>query len=318
MQYILSSHNPDIMYTGTYRIYQSVGHLPTWFPVTDDLTDGVIFGARYHTISTLHESPLDPDLLYVGTTDGNVWRGNPASFNWTNISAGLPDRYVSSLKASPNLTDRVFVTHTGYKSNDFSPHLHRSDDRGATWTPISGDLPNLAVNDIFILPGHQDSILFVATDGGIYGTLDGGQHWERLGTGMPIVPVYDLEMNPVQRTLIAGTYARSIMTFPLDSLQIGDDVSTYNPGGGKPPKLTVTPNPASIQAKLVLEHLAPKQTTEVFIADLSGRIVWQQQFKNIEKQEIPLDAQNFAPGVYVAFARTQGKVWGQQKCVIAR
>jgi photosystem II stability/assembly factor-like uncharacterized protein len=318
MQYILSSHDPEIMYTGTYRIYQSYGHLPNWFTVSGDLTDGVAFGARYHTISTLHESPLDEDLLYVGTTDGNVWRGNPASLSWTNITTGLPDRYVSSVKASPNLTDRVFVTHTGYKSNDFSPRLHRSDDRGDTWTPISGDLPNLAINDIFILSGHQDSVLFVATDGGIYGTLDGGQHWERLGTGMPIVPVYDLEINPVQRTLIAGTYARSIMTFPLDSLQIGNDVSTYNPGGRKPPKLTVMPNPASIQAKLLLENLVPKETTEVFIADLSGRIVWQQQFKNIEKQEIPLDAQNFAPGVYVAFARTQGRVWGQQKCVIAR
>ncbi|HRI59382.1 MAG TPA: hypothetical protein PK228_06655, partial [Saprospiraceae bacterium] len=318
MQYFLSSHDPEIMYTGTYRIYQSYGHPPNWYPVSDDLTDGNIYGSRYHTISTLHESPLDADLLYAGTTDGNVWRGNPVSFNWTNITTGLPDRYVSSVKASPSLSDRVFVTHTGYKDNDFSPRVHRSDNRGDTWTPITGDLPNLAVNDIFILPGHQDSVLFVATDGGIYGSLDGGQHWERLGSGMPIIPVYDLEMNPVQRTLIAGTYARSIMTFPLDSLQIGDNVSTNSPGGLKPPTLVVTPNPVSIQAKLALDNLVSKHTTEVFIADLSGRIVWQQQFKNVDKQEIPLDTQNFAPGIYVVFARTQGKVWGQQKCVIAR
>lgn len=318
MPYLLSSHDPEIMYAGTYRIYQSYGHLPNWAPISDDLTDGVVFEGRFHTISTLHESPLDPDLLYVGTTDGNVWRGNPASISWTNITAGLPDRYVSSVKASPNLADRVFVAHTGYKDNDFSPRLHRSDDRGDNWTPIAGDLPNLAINDIYILPGHQDSALFVATDGGIYGTLDGGQHWERLGTGMPIVPVYDLEINPVQRTLIAGTYARSIMTFPLDSLQIGNNVSTYNPGGLKPPKLAVTPNPANVQAKLTLENLAPRQTTEVFIANLSGRIVWTQQFKNIEKQEILLNVQNFAPGVYIAFARTGEKTWGQQKCVIAR
>ncbi|GAB4497342.1 MAG: hypothetical protein OHK0019_30830 [Saprospiraceae bacterium] len=318
MQYIMSSHNPDIMYTGTYRIYQSFGHLPFWTPISEDLTDGVIFGPRYHTISTLHESPLNADLLYVGTSDGNVWRGNPSLFSWTNITSGLPDRYVSSVKASPTLSDRVFVAHTGYKSNDFTPHLHRSDNQGQTWTPISGDLPNLAINDIFILPGHQDSVLFVATDGGIYGTLNGGQHWERLGSGMPIVPVYDLEMNPVQRTLIAGTYARSIMTFPLDSLQIGDNVSTYNPGGIRPPALALTPNPVSVQAKLTLKNLAPKHLTEVFIADLSGRIVWQQQFKNIEKQEVLLDTQQFAPGVYVIFARTQGKVWGQQKCVVAR
>ena len=319
MPYLISSHDPEIMYTGTYRVYQSFGHAPNWFAFSDDLTDGVVFGTRYHTISTIHESPLDADLLYVGTTDGNVWRGNPTStFNWTNITAGLPDRYVSSVKASPNVADRVYVTHTGYRANDFAPRIHRSDNQGATWTPLAGDLPNLAINDVFILPGHQDSVLFVATDGGIYGSLDAGQHWERLGAGMPIVPVYDLEMNPVQHTLIAGTYARSIMTFPLDSLQIGDNVSTYVPGGLKSPRLTVTPNPASGKAKMVLSNLVAKHKTEVFIADLSGRIIWQQQFSNADQQEIPLDTQNFAPGVYVVFARTQGKIWGQQKCVIAR
>lgn len=318
MQYLISGHDPETMYTGTYRVYQGLGHLPNWFPISDDLTDGNIFGSRYHTISTLHESPVDGDLLYVGTTDGNVWRGNPGSFNWVNISAGLPDRYVSSVKASPSDADRVFVTHTGYKDNDFSPRIHRSDDRGVTWKAIAGDLPNLAVNDIFVLPGHQDSVLFAATDGGVFGTLDGGQHWERLGTGMPVVPVYDMELNPVQRTLIAGTYARSIMTFPLDSLQIGDNVSTYNPGGAQSPRLTMTPNPANVQAKLSLYNMAPKHTTDVFIADLSGRIVWQKTVRSVEQLEIPLRTDDFAPGVYIAFARTQGKVWGQQKCVIAR
>ena len=318
MQYILSRHDLETMYTGTYRVYQGFGHLPVWAPISDDLTDGIVYGSRYHNISTLDESPLDADLLYVGTSDGNVWRGNPGQQTWTNITADLPDRYVSSVKASPNIANRVYVTHTGYKSNDFTPHLHRSDDQGNTWTAISGDLPNLAINDVYVLPGHQDSILFVATDGGVYGSLDGGQHWERLGQGMPLVPVYDLDMNPVQRTLVAGTYARSIMTFPLDSLQNGDDVSTYTPGSQKPPVLAVTPNPANGHAVLVTENTSAKYDTEVFVADLSGRILRQEQFKGFLRREMPLDVQNLSPGLYLAFARTNGKIWGQHKFVVAR
>lgn len=318
MQYILSRHNLETMYTGTQRVYQGFGHLPFWFPISEDLTDGNIFGERFHTISTLDESPLDPELLYVGTTDGNVWRGAPSAQTWANITAGLPDRYVSSVKASPNITNRVYVTHTGYKSNDFTPHLHRSDDQGQTWTAVSGNLPNLAINDVYILPGHQDSILFVATDGGVYGSLNGGQHWERLGQGMPVIPVYDLEINPVQRTLIAGTFARSIMTYPLDSLQNGDDVSTYNPGGARAPELVVTPNPASGHALLITQNTSAQYETEVFVADLSGRILLQEQFKGFLRREMPLDVQNFPPGVYLAFASTNGKVWGQQKFVVAR
>lgn len=318
MQYILSRHDTEKMYTGTYRIYQSFGHLPFWFPISDDLTDGVIYGDRFHTISTLDESPLDPDLLYVGTTDGNVWRGNPDLGNWTDLSTGLPDRYVSSVKASPNVTNRVYVAHTGYKSNDFTAHLHRSDDQGDTWTAISGDLPNLAINDIHVLPGHQDSIMFVATDGGVYGTLNGGQHWERLGSGMPVIPVYDIDINPVKRTLIAGTYARSIMTFPLDSLQSDENVSTFNPGGSKQPTLIVTPNPANGLATLVTEHTSTQYETELIVADLAGRILHEEQFKGFLRRETPVDTQNLAPGVYVAFARTNGKTWGQQKFVITR
>jgi len=318
MQYAISQHDENVMYTGTYRIYQSFGHLPIWTPISQDLTDGIVFGSRYHTITTLHESPLDPDLLYVGTTDANVWRGRPASQDWVNITAGLPERYVSSVKASPTHMNRVFVSHTGYKSNDFSAHIHRSDNQGATWTPVVGDLPNLAVNDLVILPGHQDSIIFAATDGGVYGTINGGQHWERLGTGIPIVPVYSLGLNPTQQTLVAGTYARSLLSFPLDSLKKNENSNTFTPNSNVVPLLSISPNPASVRAVLKLENLSSDQLTELRIVDISGKTSFEKQLKVVGKHEEAIDLQDFAPGVYVAFARTGGKVWGARKFVVAR
>lgn len=318
MQYLISHHNPDVMYTGTYRLYLGFGHLPSWGAITEDLTDGDIFGARYHTISALDESPLDPEQLYVGTSDGNVWRVNPNTQSSTNLNAGLPDRYVSSVKASPNDPDRVFVSHTGYRDNDFTPRLHRSDNQGATWTPIVGDLPNLAINDIQILAGHQDSVIFVATDGGVYATLNGGQHWERLGTGMPFVPVYDLDINLTKKTLAAGTHARSIFSFPIDSLRIGENSSTFAPGGIAPPSLSVNPSLATSSTFLTVENLKSNQSTQVFITDMSGKVIWQQPFKGFGKHREELDLQSFAPGVYIAFARSNGKVWGTKKFVVGR
>lgn len=319
MQYLLSPHDPDVFFTGTYRVYQGFGHPPGWAPVSDDLTDGVIFGERYHTISTLDESPLTPNLLYAGTTDGNVWRGELNSQTWTNVTAGLPDRYVSCVKGSPGDPDRVFVSHTGYRDGDFTALVHRSDDRGDTWVAISGDLPPLAVNDLLILPGHQDSILFAATDGGVYGTLDGGQHWERLGAGLPFVPVYDLDLNVENRTLMAGTHARSILSFPLDSLQTGGESNTFSPQAGRLPRLIVTPSLASGGAVTVAaENLKPRQLTELFIVNLAGQICAQEQFGGQPNGVKVFDSQKFAPGVYVAFARTNGKMWGQKKFVVTR
>jgi len=318
MQYILSQHDPNVMYTGTYRLYKSYGHLPFWSPITDDLTDGIIFGSRYHTISTLDESPLDPEQVYVGTSDGNLWRINTASKAKASISNGLPKRYVSSVKASPSNPNRLFVTQTGYRDNDFTPRMHRSDDKGTNWTPIVGDLPNLAINDIQILPGHQDSVIFVATDGGVYLTFNSGQNWERLGTGMPFVPVYDLALNLSKKTLIAGTFARSIMSFPIDSLRIGENSSTFSPGGVAPPILTLNPTLAYSSTYLNVDNLKSNQSAEVFITDFSGKTLWRELYKGFGKHDAQIDLSNFAPGVYVVFARSNGKVWGTKKFVVTK
>ncbi len=318
MPYFISPNNYEVMYAGTYRVQQSYGHPPNWFPVSPDLTDGIIYGSRYHVITTVHESSLETDLLYAGTSDANVWRGNPTQQDWVNISAGLPERFVSSVKASPNLLDRVYVTQTGYKDNDPQPHLHRSDDRGNTWTNIAGNLPGFAIYDVLIMPGHQDSIIFVGTDGGVYGTINGGQHWERLGTGMPFVPVFALTLNPVLKTLVAGTHARSIMTFPLDSIQLGNNVSTFTPGGVLAPSLRVLPNLVTDHANLVLKNLPSRRQTAIFITNAAGKVVWEEQFTGLQAQETPIDLADLAAGVYFAFARSDGRIWGQSKFVVVK
>ncbi|GIV31316.1 MAG: hypothetical protein KatS3mg029_0667 [Saprospiraceae bacterium] len=219
MPYIVSRHDPDVLYAGTFRLYRSTaGVVPLFEPISDDLTDGLVIHPRYHNITEISESPLQQGLLYVATADGNIWRTDDDGNTWVKISNELPDRFVSDVVASPNVLDAVYASHSGYKDNEFIPRLFRSMDRGATWESITGDLPEAAVNEILVLPGHADSVLFVATDAGVWGTIDAGQHWQRIGENLPFVPVYDLGWNPVERRLIAGTFARSILTWPVDSL----------------------------------------------------------------------------------------------------
>ena len=116
----------------------------------------------------------------------------------------------------------VFVSHSGYKDNDNIPHIHVSADNGSTWTNISGDLPPFAINAIE-LSNLNDSLIFVATDGGVYFTLNQGVNWERLGTNMPLFQIYDVELEVATGKLIAGTYARSIWSIGVDSI-----LSWYN------------------------------------------------------------------------------------------
>lgn len=316
MQYFISQHNPNVMYTGTYRVFKSESHLPVWSPMSHDLTDGNIYGSRFHTISTLCESPLDPGLLYVGTTDANVWRGNSNVQIWENITGNLPDRYVSAVRASPSNPDRVFVTQTGYRDNDFAPRIHRSDNRGETWVPINGNLPNLAINDLVVLPDHQDSVLFVATDGGVYGTTDGGATWERLGTGIPFVPVYSLGLNPAEHRLVAGSHGRSILSFPLDSLALGQNSSVGSPNQGKA-DMSLSPNPASEQVTLVLSHLNSSQPVELTVYDLSGGLVFSKIIKAMSgRHEERIDLHGLPRGVYMVAAKMGGVLLAVEKLAV--
>lgn len=221
MQYIMSSYNPDVMYTGTNRIYRSESPFaPNWIPISEDLTDTVdLSSARTHNISTLDESPVNSDYLYCGTSDGLVWRTLNLGGSWELINEGLPRRYISDVKASRTNENIVYVTIQGYKDNDFTPYIYKSVDNGDTWEPINGNLPQIAINDILLpVDDEDDSEVFVGTDGGVYYTKDAGVSWERLGDDMPIVPVYDLALSN-NNELIAGTFARGIYTYDITQLQ---------------------------------------------------------------------------------------------------
>ena len=311
MPYTMSAHDPNVMYAGTFRMYKSEGPFPFYLPISEDLTDGIILAERFHTITTIAESPIEQGLLYVGTVDANVWRTDDDGENWTNITGSLPEHYVTEVKASPSNVDWVYVSHSGYKENDFLPRLHRSKDRGGSWEDISSDLPDLAINDVYILPGQADSVIFVATDAGIYGTLNSGENWKRLGTNMPFVPTYDLEWNPVENTLMAATHARSIMTYPIDSLLFVEPVDTSTAARetlveGSP--LTVFPNPATSHVTVEVPALPGKMgVAELTVFNSNGSAVRQIKMVDVADQKIDISA--FPPGIYMVKLTEGEKFW---------
>ena len=219
MPYIISSSNSTTLYTGTTNMYKSTGsYIPNWQSISSDLTKySGGSDASFHSISTIAESRINANNVYCGTSDGNVWSSPDAGTTWNAITGTLPNRYVTRLIASNVHPNVVFVSHSGYKDNDNIPHVHRSADNGNTWTDISGNLPPFAVNDLE-LSNLNDSLIFAATDGGVYFTVDMGVNWNRLGTNFPLFQVYDVELEQATGKLLAGTYARSIWSIGVDSI----------------------------------------------------------------------------------------------------
>ncbi len=292
--YFVSAHDPKVLYAGRQSVYRGYndGSFVEWTKISDiltDTTDNDAFLTR--NISTVHQSPLIEEYLYAGTTDGLVWSSIDGGNSWDNISEGIPYRYVSDVVASPSIPSTAYVSVTGYKSNDFVAYIHRTDDNGQTWIPISGDLPQIAINDILVHPEYDDNVIFVATDGGIYFTENAGETWDRLGENMPIIEVYDMAYNPVNNELIAGTFARGIQSFDLSQIGLDNDISSLTDIPSHAIKLFPTVTNNTVHA--TWEDYGFQSYT---ITSLDGRIIEKGEINGVM---LDLDVSYFATGSYI-------------------
>jgi hypothetical protein len=289
--FIMSSHNPDVLYTGTQMVYRAEnGPSSFWEQISDELSgDPIFLPANRHVITTIAESLIDENVLYAGTSDGKVWVTQNLGGEWSEISAGLPDRYVTDIVTSDKSAGSVYVTHSGYKDGDDVPHIHASDNFGENWNNVAGDLPDLGINNVEIMPETNDSVLFVATDGGVYFSKNSGEHWERAGNNMPIILVFDIEIDMDARRLVAGTFSRSIQSISIDSLL---DITTGIEEFENEIQYLVFPNPAI--ESLNIKSSFNSTNIKWQIADLNGRIVI--TGSGIDQ---PIDIGNLTPGSYI-------------------
>lgn len=225
----LSRHQPDILYMGSHRFHRSLDRGEHFEALSGDLTQGPRTGdVPFGTLSSIHESPLRFGLLYAGSDDGLVHVSKDGGFSWKRIDAALPQGFwVSRVIASMHREGRVYVCLNGYRQDHFEAMIHRSDDYGATWQPISSGLPDEPVNVICEDPSSA-SVLYAGTDHGAYVTLDGGSSWMPFVDGLPRVPVHDMVLHDSSRTLVLGTHGRSIYLGDVSTLgPIADSIATH-------------------------------------------------------------------------------------------
>ena len=221
MPYFISPHDQNVLFTGTNAIFRRDNNAADiWLPISNDLTNASEDSLQFHQhdMTTLAQSPINPDLVYAGTSDGLAWATTDGGDTWNLISENLPRRYISDIKASPSFENTVYLSISGYKNNDFGAYIYRSDDSGLTWTDISSNLVQMSVNDIYILPNDNDESIFVANEIGVYFSEDAGESWIRLGDDFPYIQCLDLEYNPENFEIYVGTYGRGLRSYDLSQL----------------------------------------------------------------------------------------------------
>lgn len=229
---VVSTHNSGTVYVGNNHLMRSRDRGMSWEEASPDLTKALdrdslpIMGAlvtdstlsrhdgisTYGNITTIDESPLSPDVLYVGTDDGNVQVTRDGGATWTNVAGavpGLPERsYVSRLEASGHAEGRVYAAFDRHWDDDYGAYVYASEDFGASWRRLSEGLPEWSVNVVREHPRSQD-LLFAGNEVGVFASLDRGASWRRMG-GLPTVPVDDLVVHARDNDLVVGTHGRSI------------------------------------------------------------------------------------------------------------
>ncbi len=221
---ILSPHNPDVVYHGMQYLFRSMDRGENWERISPDLSNyhpdqqgKLPFAIPFATITAVSESPFKFGLIYVGTDDGRVHITRNGGDTWTEITKGLPfNKHVSRLVASQYDKAAVYLTLNGRRDDDFNDYIYKSTDYGKTWIDISGNLPGGPVNVIREDPQKPD-ILYVGTDLGVYVSLDGGQAWHVLATGLPTCFIWDLIIHPRDNTLVIATNGRGM--YVMDSVE---------------------------------------------------------------------------------------------------
>jgi hypothetical protein len=113
---------------------------------------------------------------------------------------------ISIIEPSPHDQATAYLAATCYKSDDTRPYLFKTSDYGASWTKITGGIPDDEFTRVIREDPHRRGLLYCGTETGIYVSFDDGGNWQRL-EGLPITPVWDLVIHDTD--LVAATHGRS-------------------------------------------------------------------------------------------------------------
>ena len=259
---LVSNHDPKRIYFGTQRVWKSDNRGDSWTPISNDLTKNeeritlpimgkqkswdaawdVYAMSTYNTITSLSESPLDENILYAGTDDGIIQYTKNGGTTWTKIFvSSLPNvpatAFVNDIKADLHDAKTVYVALDNHKYGDYKPYLLKSTNGGTTWLPITKGIPENTLVWRIVQDHINPNLLFLATEYGIYMSLNQGEEWVKFSEGLPTISFRDLAIQKRENDLVVASFGRGF--YILDDyspLQTMKKTTLDNPTLFKPRK----------------------------------------------------------------------------------
>lgn len=208
--FILDPNNSNRLLGGGCRLWRSdnaKATTPTWSSIKPST------GSE---ISAIAVAPGDPDIVWVGHNDGSVYKTTNGTFvspTWTQVSAGLPGRYVNRLTISATDHNIVYASLGGYST----PNVWMTTNAGSSWTARSGSggtaLPAAPVYSLVIHP-TTPAWIYAGTEVGVFYSEDSGATWHNPATGPILTAIDELVFSGTD--LYAATHGRGIYKAPTN------------------------------------------------------------------------------------------------------
>jgi photosystem II stability/assembly factor-like uncharacterized protein len=231
----VSAHDAKRIYFASQRVWRSDDRGDSWTPISGDLTKNenrmhmpmmgrtwsveagwdLYAMSEYHTIANFAESPVDENILWVGTDDGVIQVTTNGGQSWKKIELddirGIPaTAYVNDIRADLYDPNTVYVALDNHKYGDFKPYLIKSTNLGKKWTSLAESIPEKHLVWRIVQDHVNKDLMFIGTEFGLFFTVDGGNKWVELAGGMPTISTRDLVIQRRENDLVAGTFGRGI------------------------------------------------------------------------------------------------------------
>jgi photosystem II stability/assembly factor-like uncharacterized protein len=220
-----SPHNPKRLYCAGNALFMTENEGASWTQISPDLTTndksrqassgGPITKDNtsveyYCTIFTATESPMEKDLLWVGSDDGLIHVSKDGGKNWENVTPkDLPKWMMwNCVEPDPFKKGAAYFVGTRYKSDDFAPYIYKTEDYGKSWKLITTGINRMHFTRAMRADRKKPGLLYAGTEYGMYISYNDGVSWKPFQQNLPIVPITDLTIK--NNDLIVATQGRAL------------------------------------------------------------------------------------------------------------
>ncbi|MGA9117229.1 MAG: FlgD immunoglobulin-like domain containing protein [Bacteroidota bacterium] len=190
-------------------------------------------------LNCVRVNPLNPDILWVGSASGGLWKSPDGGWTWSTQTDELPSIGVTDLVIQPSDTSIMYLaTGDGDAGDTYSVGILKSTDAGETWNTTGLAWSTSQTRRISRLLMHpSDPLTLIAAGSGIHKTTDGGATWAQVQSGT----FRDMEFRPDDPSVLYASGASGSIHRSTNGGNSWLPVTAGLPGGGGRVALGVTP-----------------------------------------------------------------------------